>query len=208
VYRWAKAHRRALDVAVVALFSLGLYVAAVQISHAHFLRHESGPGKGELPVMRSDVADALSFLKAHSRPGDVILTERQTVLFIELTTGRGPARVADTISRIGFGGFDLYYVHLDYGFFLDSRERIDASIERLLPHVDARDDSRIWIVSIGWQHIRDAIGRGICGPPMTTAWSQGGASVHGFSVPSVVGEISPDSFGRSRSGTTGNASRR
>jgi hypothetical protein len=208
VRRWATEHRFVLDLAVVALFSLGLCVAAVQISKAHFLRDRFGPGRGELPVMSKDVTEAMSFLRAHVRPGDVVLAERQTILFVELTTGRGPAPVADTISRVGFGGFDLYYVHLDYDFFFDSRERIDASIERLLSQVDARGDSKIWIISIGWQQIRDAIGREICGPPMTDAWSQGGASVYGFRASSIVGEISPDPVDTSRSETTGGGTRR
>jgi hypothetical protein len=154
--------------------------------------------------MRSDVAEALSFLKAHLRPGDIVLAERQTMLFIELTTGRAPARVADTISRIEFEELDLYHVHIDYGFFLDTRQRIDASIESLLRHLGARDKSKVWIVSIGWQKIRDAIGREIYDSQMTDAWSQGGASVYGFRTSAFISGVSGDPVGPLRSGTAGN----
>ncbi len=193
VHRWATAHQRALGLVMVALFSLGVATASFEIAHSDFLRHRFGRGKGELPVMQEDVNQALSFLKGHMKTGDVILAERQVMLYAELAGGRAPVFEADGISKIRFEGLYLYRYDLDYGFFLDSRERIYTSIERLIHHVNARGESKIWVVSIGWQHMREIMGSEICGPPMTDAWSHGGASVYGFRVSAVAKEIARNS---------------
>jgi len=198
VNRWATVHRRALGLVMVAIFFLGIAAASSEIAEADFLRHRFGRGKGELPVMQEDMNEALSFLKAHVRNGDVILGERQVMLYAQLAGGRAPVFEAGGISSIHFGGLDLYGCHLDYKFFLDSRERIYTSIARLVRHVNPRGESKIWVVSIGWQKMRETIGRGICGPPMTDAWSCGGASVYGFRVSAVAKEIARSSSNTSQ----------
>ena len=189
VWRWVTVHRKALGAVTFAVFCLGIVGVCYELSESDFLRHRYGRGNGELPVTQEDVSEAVRFLKANVQPGDVILGERQVLLYAQLAAGHPPVPETDGISRITFEGLDLYGCHLDYEFFLDTRERIFESIARLARHVDARGESTIWVVSIGWQRIREPIGNEIDRPPLTEVWLHGGASVYGFSVSAVAEEM-------------------
>jgi len=187
--RWLSANHGLVSILVLALFLSIFFLASHKIAQRDFLRHRYGRGAGELPVTLHDVSGALKYLKEGMGSGDILLADRQTMLYAQLVAGRAPEAIANSLSSFQFEGLEFYNSNQDYSFNFGRDEILWRSFEDLQRHVEMGDDTTIWVTSLGWQYVQGVMGRAVCGAPMTSAWASGGASVYGFRASLVAEQI-------------------
>jgi hypothetical protein len=185
--QWASSRRKTLSYVALACFIVFLAGVSYGIIRLGNLRRYDGNGWVELPVKRDDMTGALRYVREHMEADDIVLAERQTMLYAQLATRRDPEATSEINRRLSLGGLELH--GSDGNFTFHSEEVLWTSFEDLLRHVEIGEDTTIWVVSIGWQSIKRVLAGEIYEYLVIDSWSRGGAGVYGFRGSAVADEI-------------------
>jgi hypothetical protein len=187
VLQWVSTHRKTISYVALGCFVAILSLVSYGINGSENLRRYDRNGWVELPVKREDVTRALRYVHENRDAADVVLAARQSIVYVRLAARKDAIPVFSAAPDISFNDIGPIVPGKFWSFH--SEEVLWRAFKDLVQHSRIREDTTIWVVSIGWQPIKRVLGRGICGPPMVSAWNHGGAGVYGFRGSAVAQRI-------------------
>jgi len=189
ILQWASTHRKTISYVALACFIAFLVWVSCGIIRLENLRRYDGNGWVELPVKQDDMTRALRYVREHMDADDIVLAERQTTFYARFVTGQAPEAVSRTVSRLTFDDLVLFHSNQNDTFFFGTEDILWRSFEDLLRHVEIGEDTTIWVVSIGWQPIKNVLAGKIYEYLVVDSWARGSAGVYGFRGSEVAAEV-------------------
>jgi hypothetical protein len=135
------------------LFSAATLGLAWSYSRSDYLRRYSDKSWMELPLKAEEYRAGLAEFWEKVEPGDLIFTTYQTILYLEMDSGKVWVPVATNLGRLNCRGYDWFFITQngaahDWGMPPAGEARRMISSLALLEGL--RLDRRVWIVNTGW----------------------------------------------------------